>query len=147
VPRKVNCGPSTLPPQPPQPYVPRQENLDIPDEPCRAWVSSDGEVTMLSTHTDARVDRGASLSSLHHECRPIFNSTWNRDPSQYDDRTWLMSPWFSAVGASTVYALAHMEFHGCVRVSLAFDPSLLDLATVSTQGNQAHTRLLDCLGV
>jgi hypothetical protein len=105
---KVNCG-SNFPVRPVPPGVP--QNLDIPDEPCRAWANGD-EVTMLATHTQARYDRGRTLGTLRHECRIVFNSTWDQDPSQFDDRTWLMSPWLSKPGATVVYALAHMEFHG-----------------------------------
>ena len=108
----VNCGPSILPPVPPGPYKPQRHNLDIPDEPCRAWKDATGAVTMVATHTDARLDHGTSLSTLNHVCRPVFNSTWNPDPSAYDDRTWLMSPWLPNTSASTIYALSHMEFHG-----------------------------------
>lgn len=108
----VNCGPSTIPPVTPGPYKPQRLNLDIPDEPCRAWKDASGAVTMLSTHTDARLDHGPSLSAIKHDCKSVFNSTWNPDPSFYDDRTWLMSPWLPNASASTVYALSHMEFHG-----------------------------------
>ena len=108
----VNCGPSTLPPVTPGPYKPQRLNLDIPDEPCRAWKDAKGVVTMVATHTDARLDHGPSLSGLNHVCKPVFNSTWNPDPSAYDDRTWLMSPWLPNTSASTIYALSHMEFHG-----------------------------------
>lgn len=33
-----------------------------------------------------------------------------QNPSHFDDRTWLMSPWFPKPGATVVYALAHMEY-------------------------------------
>lgn len=114
---KITCGPRYPPPQTPGQHY----NLDIPDEPCRAWKtplplnSSDGtaqEVHLLATHTAARYDHGPTLDNLQHDCRVAFNSSWNPDPSQFDDRTWLMSPWLSEAGQQTVYALAHMEFHG-----------------------------------
>ena len=72
---------------------------------------------MLATHTAARYDHGASLGQLRHDCRIVFNSSWDPDPSRFDDRTWLMSPWISAPGAQTVFALAHMEFHGWADVA------------------------------
>jgi len=59
----VNCGPAFPPPQ----KAGQRHDLDIPDEPCRAWVSASGEVTLLTTHTQARYDRGPSLGALHHE--------------------------------------------------------------------------------
>jgi hypothetical protein len=107
----VTCGSSHPPPQTPGQHY----NLDIPDEPCRAWKTAQNGhevVTMLATHTAARYDHGVSLGKLQHDCRIAFNSSWNPDPSRFDDRTWLMSPWLSAPGVQTVYALAHMEFHG-----------------------------------
>jgi hypothetical protein len=104
----VNCGSGFPPPH----KAGQRADLDIPDEPCRAWASASGEVTMLATHTQARYDHGPSLEDVHHDCRVVFNSSWDHDPSHFDDRTWLMSPWFPHVGATTVHALAHMEFHG-----------------------------------
>lgn len=71
----VNCG-SAFPVRPAIAGTP--QNLDIPDEPCRAWVNGDQEVTMLSTHTQARYDRGPALSKLKHECRIVFNSSWDQ---------------------------------------------------------------------
>lgn len=119
---KVNCGPAF-----PPPHVPgTPENIDIPDEPCRAWFHPNGTITMLSTHTQARLDHGPALDKLHHDCRPVFNSTWDQDPAAFDDRTWLMSPWVPQPGAQTIYALAHMEFHGfsdTTNHSKCIDPS------------------------
>ena len=72
-------------------------------------------ITLLVTHTTACNDHSATLAGwLLHDCTPVFNSTWNTDPSLFDDRTWLMSPWLplTATPTTQVYALAHMEFYG-----------------------------------
>ena len=129
----VNCGPAFPPPHEPG----QHGDLDIPDAPSRAWVvpgppdastdqSQNMSVTLLATHTQARYDIGSSLDDLHHDCRVVFNSSWNAEPSQFNDRIWLMSPYVSEPGASTIYALAHMEFHGWSDVtnhSLCVDPT------------------------
>ena len=84
----VNCG-TGFPP----PHVPGQPgDLDIPDEPCRAWYTpSTDQVTLVATHTQARYDRGPNLQSLKHECRAVFNSSWNYDPAMFDDRTCMVN--------------------------------------------------------
>eukprot|EP00051_Salpingoeca_urceolata_P018112 m.252526 g.252526 ORF g.252526 m.252526 type:complete len:425 (+) comp19126_c0_seq13:1865-3139(+) len=92
-------------------------NLDIPDLPARAWFANDSTTsptTLLSSWAASRLDHGPSLDNLHRDCRVVFNSSWNTDPSFFDDRTWLDAPYFAAggQGVKTVYALAHMEFHG-----------------------------------
>lgn len=115
---KDNCGATTTP----------SRDLDIPDCPARAWLNptpitstasiptpngggSGSGVTLLATWAEARLDRGPTLGNVTHECRAVWNSSWDTDPAMYDDRTWLDSP-YVVPGSATIYALAHMEYHG-----------------------------------
>jgi hypothetical protein len=53
---------------------------------------------------------GPDLDHLTHDCTVLMSSHANPDPSQYDDREWIASPY--TTDGSTIYALIHMEYQG-----------------------------------
>jgi hypothetical protein len=53
---------------------------------------------------------GPDLNNLTTDCRPILRSTYDPDPSRYDDSEWLASPYTE--DGITVYALVHNEYRG-----------------------------------
>ena len=53
---------------------------------------------------------GPDLDHLTHDCKVVMGSSGNSDPSTYNDREWLASPY--TLDGRTIYGLVHMEYHG-----------------------------------
>lgn len=76
---------------------------DIPDMPARAFRDADGKVQLIATHlffkegeptyTTGRRMVGDTLDSVKHDCNIIINSDNDPDPSKFNDREWLASPY------------------------------------------------------
>jgi hypothetical protein len=64
---------------------------------------------------------GPSLSSVAHQCSILLGSDFNADPSAFDDRQWLASPF--TLDGQTIYALLDEEYQGQVHSGMC-DPSL-----------------------
>lgn len=83
---------------------------DFPDGPVSAFRDAQGRVQLVTPHAPTRRMVGKSLDSLQRECEPVFASDHHHDPSQFNAREWLWSPY--TTDGETVYALVHNEFHG-----------------------------------
>lgn len=83
---------------------------DIPDLPVRAFRDADGRVNLLGTHYVNYRSVGQSLDDVERDCTIIMDSSREPDPSRYQDRTWIASPYTE--DGRTVHALAHNEYHG-----------------------------------
>ena len=101
----------------PAPAVQRQSSTcdarDYPDTPARAIRLSDDRVQLYATDRENRVDAGPDLLHLQHECAVVYRGGGKDDPSAYDDRSWLASPWTD--DGQTIWAVLHNEFHGQLR--------------------------------
>ena len=100
---------------------------DIPDQPSRAYRDASGKVVLINSHFTVRRKVGNTLATVTQVCSPIAMSSGNNaDPSRYDDKEWLASP-YTTDGGTTVYALIHAEFQGynhspgyCIRSGESF---------------------------
>lgn len=86
------------------------EQVDIPDLAARAFRGADGRTQLISTHYVSRRFVGWDLNSVRHNCGVLLRSSGDDDPSVYDDRQWLASPY--TIDGNTVYALIHEEYQG-----------------------------------
>jgi len=90
--------------------IDRCEEEDIPDLPARAFRDADGKVQLISTHFIGRRMIGDTLDSVKHDCNIIMNSDKDPDPSKFNDKEWLASPY--TLDGKTIYALIHNEYWG-----------------------------------
>src|SRR5687768_7102788 len=90
--------------------VDKCEDNDITDEAARAFRDDSGNVQLITTHFVNRRFIGPSLDNLSHPCTKLLSSTNSSDPSKYDTREWLASPW--TPDGKNVYALVHNEYQG-----------------------------------
>ena len=88
----------------------RCEEWNIPDLPARAYRDSTGQVHLTIAHPSNYQMVGPDLENLTVSCEPILVSTYDADPSQYNDNTWVASPYTE--DGTTFYALAHNEYTG-----------------------------------
>ena len=84
------------------------EQIDIPDAPARAFRDNHGTVHLVASHFVARAMTGPSLNRLKRDCRAIYRSPQDRDPSHFKYKNWLFS-FFSEDGRRFA-ALVHSEF-------------------------------------
>lgn len=82
--------------------------LDIPDSPARAFRDARGQVHLFATHSVARAMVGPSLDEVRHDCRVVYRSPEDADPSHFDDRNWLAS--FFTTDGKAVVSLVHSEY-------------------------------------
>jgi hypothetical protein len=84
---------------------------DIPDQPARAFREANGTINFLDTHFTAWRNTTSDLVTFTHRCTPtMMTSSFDGDPSKYDDKQWLAAPWTS--DGVTVYSLVHQEYQG-----------------------------------
>ena len=103
------------------------DDNDIPDQPSRAYRDASGKVVLINSHFTVRRKVGDTLATVAQVCSPIAMSSGNNaDPSRYDDKEWVASP-YTTDGGTTVYALIHAEFQGynhtpgyCIRSGESF---------------------------
>jgi hypothetical protein len=86
------------------------EQIDIPDAPARAFRDDRGVVHLMATHYVARAMIGPSLDHLKHDCRVIYRSPQDSDPSHFRYKNWLFS--FYSTDGRRIGALVHSEFDG-----------------------------------
>jgi PKD repeat protein len=86
------------------------EPLDIPDAPARAFHDSSGRVQFLASHFVSLRAVGPDVLHLKHECVPVMSSHFDADPSAFQDREWIASPY--TLDGDTVHALLHDEYQG-----------------------------------
>jgi hypothetical protein len=82
----------------------------IPDLPVRAFRDASNRVHLLLQHWVNHQFVGTNLNSVALDCRVTLASKDNADPSMYDDRQWVASPY--TIDGTTVYALLHNEYQG-----------------------------------
>jgi hypothetical protein len=108
------------------------EPVDIPDVAARAFRDSAGRVQLLASHYVTRRMVGPDLNSVTHECPVLLGSAFNPDPSAFDDRQWLASPF--TLDGQKIYALLHLEYQGKLWPGMC-DPNLTDSAGQRCQYN------------
>jgi hypothetical protein len=86
------------------------EEIDIPDAPARAFRDYQENVHLIATHYVARAMIGPSLNELKHDCRIIYKSPKDPDPSHFQDNNWLYS--FYTEDGRRIAALVHSEYDG-----------------------------------
>lgn len=86
------------------------DDSDIPDAPIRAVRLSNGTVLAFDSFINNRRFLGRDLDTIHRDCAVIYKSKQDADPAEYADRTWIAAPWTN--NGTTIYALAHNEYHG-----------------------------------
>jgi hypothetical protein len=82
---------------------------DVPDAPLRAVRLADGTIMAVASQFDTRRFLGPDLNHLRRDCTIVYKSQHDPDPSQFADRTWLVSFWTD--DGKTIYALDHNEYH------------------------------------
>jgi hypothetical protein len=88
----------------------RCERMNFPDLAVRAFRNSDGLVQLiLSSDKNYRMT-GTDLNNLRVDCKPVMISSYNADPSLFNDNEWVAAPYTE--DGQTVYALVHNEFWG-----------------------------------
>jgi len=86
------------------------EEIDIPDAPARAFRDDSEVVHLIATHYVARAMIGRDLDEVRHDCRVIYLSPKDPDPSHFQDNNWLYS--FYSENGRRVAALVHSEYDG-----------------------------------
>jgi hypothetical protein len=86
------------------------EDVDIPDNPARAFKDVRGRIQQLASHFVTRRNIGYSLTSMKHDCRALMRPRRNTNPAYFEDRTWVSAPYTE--DGRTIYALAHNEYQG-----------------------------------
>ncbi|MFK7792866.1 MAG: hypothetical protein AB8B88_09385 [Devosiaceae bacterium] len=84
--------------------------FQIPDLPVRAFRDADGQINLVLSHDSAHAMRGADFDSLAIDCEPIMASSYDDDPSQFNNHEWVASVYTQ--DGRTVHALIHNEYQG-----------------------------------
>ena len=118
---------------------------DIPDAPARAVRLADGTVQLYAADQHNRLNSGAGLLQLHHDCTSVLEGGGKNDPAAFDDRAWLASPWTR--DGRTIWAIVHNEFQGHRRPVLCASGRYMDCwfntltAAVSYNGGNSFVRM------
>jgi len=119
---------------------------DIPDHPARAFRTSDGNVTLLASHHEARRAVGSNLDSVMHQCAIVHPSDDDPTFQNFKYYQWLQAPY--TLDGKTVYMVTHNEWYGNI-VKPGCNNDLLDgwisavTLLVSQNGGVSYTRPLD----
>lgn len=84
------------------------EQIDIPDAPARAFRDEYNIVHLIATHYVARASVGPNLNQVKRDCRVIYRSPKDPDPSHFRDNNWLYS--FYTEDGRRIAALVHSEY-------------------------------------
>jgi hypothetical protein len=84
------------------------EDLDIPDQPPRAFRDDQSHVHLIASHYVVRAMVGPTLDTVKHDCRVIYRSPEDPDPSHFQHRNWLTS--FYGVQGRGIAVLVHSEY-------------------------------------
>jgi len=84
------------------------EQIDIPDAPARAFRDDHNMVHLLATHYVARAMIGPNLNQMKRDCRVVYRSPKDPDPSHFQDNNWLYS--FYTMDGRRIAALVHSEY-------------------------------------
>jgi hypothetical protein len=86
------------------------DSLDIPDAYPRAYRDYQNNVHLISSHYVARGMVGANLDDVRHDCKVLFRSSEDPDPTHFLDKNWITSLYTE--DGRTVFALMHTEYQG-----------------------------------
>ena len=117
---------------------------DIPDIPARALHLADGTVELYAGNQRNRVERGADLLHVKHDCTVVMTGSGSDDPAAYNDRAWIAAPW--TPDGITIFAVIYNEFHGQLRPTLCPTRRYMDCwfnaltAAVSHDGGRSFQR-------
>jgi len=84
------------------------DDLDIPDQPPRAFRDDQNDVHLIASHYVVRAMVGPTMDTVKHDCRVIYRSPEDPDPSHFQHRNWLTS--FYGVKGRGIAVLVHSEF-------------------------------------
>lgn len=84
------------------------EEIDSSDAPARAFRDYRGFVHLFATHYVARAMIGSNLNDVKHDCRVVYRSPQDSDPSDFQYKNWLFS--FYSTDGLKVAALVHSEY-------------------------------------
>ena len=84
------------------------ERGDIPDQHPRAFRDDRNMVHLVFGNAVARAMVGPTLDTVKQDCRVMYRSPEDRDPSHFQDRNWLAS--FFSIDGRRVVALVHSEY-------------------------------------
>ena len=96
------------------------DRLDIPDQPARAFRDANGEVHLFATHFLARAMVGPGLDAVRRNCRVVYRSPRDADPSHFQDRNWLGS--FYTADGQRIVALVHSEYEAWTHPGMCATP-------------------------
>jgi hypothetical protein len=92
---------------------------DIPNSGARAYRNKSGQVVLFTSHFTARrfVGTGPAPAAfdkpnLTHPCDVVMQSTESPDPTLFDDKEWISSPYRPDPATDDVYSLGHEEYQG-----------------------------------
>jgi hypothetical protein len=85
-------------------------HTEEPDLPVRAFRNTSGRIQLLLSNYNNYQMVGPTLARMRPDCRSLMHSLENPDPSRYQDRRWLASP-FTSDGRH-IWALVHEEYQG-----------------------------------
>jgi hypothetical protein len=88
----------------------RCADLDVPDEPLRAFRRDDGAVIGIASHSTTRRFFISPDGKFSCDCVPIMQSRLDPDPAHFNYKTWIASTW--ANDGEHIVGLADNEFRG-----------------------------------
>ena len=94
---------------PPNPGA-KESRFWVPDGPPRAYQDNQGRIRLIAPHYRTFPLVGSSLDDVQVDCNDIISeSNQNGDPNQFDDASWLWSPYRLDDGRAI--AIYHHEHH------------------------------------
>jgi hypothetical protein len=84
------------------------EKTDIPDGPAHAFRDDHNDVHLVATNSVNRGMVGRSLDSVKRDCRVIYRSPHDTNPSHFQYNNWLFS--FYTIDGRRIAALVHSEY-------------------------------------
>lgn len=88
-----------------------KQNTDIPDAPLRLIRLGTDELLGFAPHYNNYLYTGRSADRLwRKDCKTVFDSARNPDPSKMAALEWLVAPYL--LGDGTIYSLVHNEYQG-----------------------------------
>jgi hypothetical protein len=86
------------------------DGSDIPDAPARAFRDFKDVVHLVAAHYSARAMTGRDMEHLKRDCRVVYRSPQDPEPSHFQYNSWLYS--FYTTDGHHIAALMHSEFDG-----------------------------------
>jgi hypothetical protein len=102
----------------------RCEWIDIPDQPARAFRDDRNTVHLVASHYVVRAMVGPTLNRVQRDCRVIYRSPEDPDPSHFQHRNWLAA--FYSVKGRGISALVHSEYQADTIPGMCATPAATD---------------------